>query len=134
MDTPIGIDIEHKIQRKHLDKIAYRFFSAYDYNQLKLLNEKEKFHTFFNIWVRNEATLKAFGKQLQTHPCSHYNFSINQQLGLPDIIKSKKIQSCTTSYLLLYSNFASAVVIAGHNKHIIVKKYTHGMSRRELTS
>ncbi len=124
-NTPIGIDIEHKMPRKYLDQIAYRFFSAYDYQQLKLLHGEEKLSAFFNIWVRNEASLKAFGHRLQTHPFSQYQSLIDDQL-----IAKKQIKSahCQVSTLSIYPDFAGAIAIKGKNKLIITKEYIEKMS------
>lgn len=128
IDNPIGIDIEHKTQRKHLDKIAYRFFSACDYDRLKLLSGEEKLRVFFNTWVRNEALLKAFGDRLQTHPFSHYKFSIDTKSISIESIQRKKNQSCCISNLSLYPDVSGAVVIVGDSKPIIIKKYTKKIS------
>jgi 4'-phosphopantetheinyl transferase len=127
INTPIGIDIEHKIPRKHLENIAYRFFSAYDYERLKLLSGEKKLTAFFNTWVRNEALLKAFGYRLQTHPFSQYQFSIGKQL-----IASKPIKPphCQVSTLSIHPDFAGAIAIKGKNKLIITKEYIEKMSLR----
>ncbi len=87
LDTPIGIDLEYKVQRKHMDKIAYRFFPAHQYEQLSHLTGEKKLNAFFNAWVHNEASLKALGYRLQTHPFSKYKTTKSstlidsQQLG-----------------------------------------------------
>ena len=115
MDTPIGIDLEYKIQRKYIDKIAYRFFSAHDYEQLRYLTGEEKLNAFFNAWVRNEASLKALGYHLQTHPLSQYKTSQSSTL-----IKAPAI--CSLFSLTLHPNFAAAIAIKGNSKPIIVKE------------
>lgn len=120
INTPIGIDIEHKIPRKYFEKIAYRFFSAHDYQRLKLLCGEEKLNAFFNTWVRNEALLKAFGHRLQTHPFSQYQFSINNQLTASKQIKAT---DCQVSILSIHPDLAGAIAIKGTNKHIITKEY-----------
>lgn len=125
INTPIGIDIEHKTPRKHLENIAYRFFSAYDYQQFKLLRGEEKLNTFFNTWVRNEALLKAFGYHLQTHPFSQYQFSIDNQLIACRPIKSPH---CQISTLAIHPDFAGAIAIRGEKKLIITKEYIDKMS------
>jgi 4'-phosphopantetheinyl transferase len=124
INTPIGIDIEHKIPRKHLDKIAYRFFSAYDYQQLKLLRGKEKLNAFFNTWVRHEALLKAFGYRLQTHPCSQYQSVDNQFIAS----RPTKSPHCQISTLSIHPDFAGAIAIRGENKLIITKEYIEKIS------
>lgn len=125
LKTPIGIDIEHKIPRKYLDQIAYRFFSADDYQRLKRLRDEEKLSVFFNTWVRNEALLKAFGHRLQTHPLSQYQSSINNQLIANSAIKSTSYQVSTLS---IFPDFAGAIAIQGESKPIITKEYTEKIS------
>jgi 4'-phosphopantetheinyl transferase len=127
INTPIGIDIEHKTERKHLDKIAYRFLPKCEYDRLKLLRGKMKLNAFFNAWVRNEATLKAFGHPLQTHPNSQYQFSLNN-ITSQYRIKSEINSPCIISNLSLDPDFASAVAIRGNNKSIIIRKYIEKMS------
>ncbi|WP_218813742.1 4'-phosphopantetheinyl transferase family protein [Rickettsiella endosymbiont of Dermanyssus gallinae] len=116
-DTPIGIDIEYKTPRKHLDKIAYRFFTAQDYEQLKNLQGEEKLNTFFDLWVRNEAFLKAVGRRLGTHPLSKYKANKKQI----DITKDK--ESCTILSLTLQADFAAALAIKGENKPLLIRTY-----------
>lgn len=122
MDTPIGIDLEYKVQRKHIDKVAYRFFSAHDYEQLAYLTGEEKLNAFFNTWVRNEALLKAQGYHLQTHPFSKYKNTkssaliTSQQLGF---------RQASLFTLALHPNFAAAIAIKGNSKPIIVKEFDY---------
>lgn len=115
-DTPVGIDLEYKKQRKYIDKIAYRFFPGEDYEQLKYLNNEEKLTAFFNAWVSNEALLKALGQHLQTHPFSKYK-NLN-----PTLIPKKA--SYTVLLLALHPEVAAALAIKGKNsKPIIIRKY-----------
>ena len=114
-DTPIGIDIEYKTPRKYLDKIAYRFFTAQDYEQLKNLQGEEKLNTFFDLWVRHEALLKALGQRLGTHPLSKYK--ANQKHI--DITK----EQCTILSLTLQADFAAALAIKGENKSVLIRSY-----------
>lgn len=116
-DTPIGIDIEYKTPRKYLDKIAYRFFSAQDYEQLKNLQGEEKLNTFFDLWVRHEALLKALGQRLGTHSLSKYK-SNQKQIA---IIKKK--EPCAILSLILQEGFAAALAIKGENKPLLIRTY-----------
>jgi 4'-phosphopantetheinyl transferase len=115
--TPIGIDLEYnKAQRKYIDKIAYRFFSAHDYEHLKRLHGKEKLNTFFKLWVHNEALLKALGRHLQTHPFSKFKTTSAS-------VAMKEMNLCTLFPLALHPDFSAAVAINGNSKPIIIKKY-----------
>ncbi len=128
MDTPVGIDIEYINPISHLDKIAYRFLSAYEYDQLQLLQGSNKLQAFFRSWVRNEALIKAKGDTLQTHLSSRYKLSIETELNT-SIFQQTEINSFyTISNLFLYLNFATAIAIKGNEKPIIIKQYTKRMS------
>lgn len=127
IDTPVGIDIEHISRRIHLDKIAYRFLPAYEYDQLQLLHGMKKLDAFFNAWVRNEALIKAMGDILQTHAYSRYKFSLDPK---PSILEYKKKQinpAYAISNLSLYPDFATAIAVKGNEKPIVIKKYTKCM-------
>lgn len=117
--TPLGIDLEYKIARKYIDKIAYRFFSANDYAQLIRLAGKTKVNAFFNAWVRNEALLKALGYHLQTHPFSQYKAHNKQLKG----VFMEKKAACSLFTLALHPDFAAALAIKGKSKTIIIKNY-----------
>lgn len=128
IDAPVGIDIEYITPKKHLDKIAYRFLPAYEYDQLQLLKGANKLQAFFKAWVRNEALIKAKGDTLQTHPYSKYKFSLNAKLSTSKF-ETKEINSFyTISNLLLYSEFATAIAVKGKKKPINIKKYTKRLS------
>jgi 4'-phosphopantetheinyl transferase len=116
-DTPLGIDIEYKTQRKYIDKIAYRFFDAHDYEQLKNLQGEEKLNTFFELWVRHEALLKALGRHLQTHPLAKYK----TKKSLMPLTNDNN--PCAILSLSLHPDFAAALAIKGKNKPLIIRSY-----------
>lgn len=127
LGTPVGIDIEYINSRMHLDKIAYRFLPAYEYDQLQLLQGTNKLQAFFRAWARNEALIKAKGNILQTHPYSRYKLSLTKLNSL----KYKKTEidsSYTVSNLFLYPDFATAIAVKGKEKPIVIQKYIKTMS------
>lgn len=126
--TPVGIDIEYINPISHLDKIAYRFLPAYEYDQLQVLQGSNKLQIFFKAWVRNEALIKAKGNSLQTHLSSRYKRSLETELNT-SIFQQTEINSVyTISNLFLYPNFATAIAVKGNEKPIIIKEYTKRMS------
>ena len=127
IDTPVGIDIEYINHRIHLDKIAYRFLPAYEYDRLQLLQGIKKLEGFFNAWVRNEALIKAMGSTLQTHPYSRYKLSLNSHLSTLEHKKKGMNAQYTISNLSLYPDFATAIAIKGNEKPIVIKQYTKSM-------
>lgn len=127
IDTPAGIDIEYINHRIHLDKIAYRFLPAYEYDRLQLLQGIKKLEGFFNAWVRNEALIKAMGSTLQTHPYSRYKLSLNSHLSTLEYKKKEMNPQYAISNLSLYPDFATAIAIKGNEKPIVIKQYTKSM-------
>ncbi len=127
IDTPVGIDIEYINHRIHLDKIAYRFLSANEYDQLQLLQGINKLKAFFNAWSRNEALIKAMGDTLRTHPYSRYKLSLDPQGNNLKYSKKEITSSYAISNLSLYSDFATAIAIKGKEKPIVIKKYSKSM-------
>ena len=59
----IGVDIE-KVESDFKEKVAQRFFSKEEYAQLEKLPEEERVTTFYRIWSRKEALVKAVGTGL----------------------------------------------------------------------
>lgn len=129
LDTPVGIDIEYIRHRSYLDKIAYRFLPAHDYDRLQLLRHKKKLKEFFKAWVRNEALIKAKGGSLQTHPHSRHELGLDSHLA-PLKDKKNEINSLySTSNFSLHPDFATAVALKGNKHSFIIKKYTARLSR-----
>lgn len=128
----VGIDIEYINPLSHIDKIAYRFLPACEYDQLQLLEGSNKLEVFFKAWVRNEALIKAKGDTLQTHLSSRYKLSLKTELST-SILEQTKINSFyTISNLFLYTDFATAIAVKGNKKPIIINKYSKMMSAANI--
>lgn len=127
LNTPVGIDIEYVRRGVNLDKIAYRFFPADEYNRLKSLQGNQKLKAFFNAWVRNEALIKAQNDTLKTHSLSQYKLSL--YTSLKPLRNQKRGNSLYTLYNFpFYSNFSAAIAVKGSKKPISVRAYTHILS------
>lgn len=72
---PLGVDIEWKRPAFAGLKIAERFFSAKEIEELKKLTNKNMDNGFFNCWTRKEAYIKALGKGLAI-PLSKFQVSL----------------------------------------------------------
>lgn len=57
----VGIDIEKKDGRAGVLKLAARYFSAEEHEQLLELPESERSHAFYRMWTSKEAFVKAAG-------------------------------------------------------------------------
>lgn len=62
----IGVDIEKMRPGYTFDKIARRHFSPGEYTFFRNASTSEKIETFFTVWTRKEAFLKALGTGLHT--------------------------------------------------------------------
>lgn len=78
MDHAIGIDIE-KIQDTYNPSVAKRYFSVEENNALLKLSEKDRLPSFYRIWARKEAMIKAVGKGLSI-PLSTFSVSLTNDL------------------------------------------------------
>ncbi|MBT7950488.1 MAG: 4'-phosphopantetheinyl transferase superfamily protein [Gammaproteobacteria bacterium] len=58
----IGVDIEKIRTDVEYEKLASRFFSEAEHKQLMQLPQDERARSFFAIWTRKEAFVKAIGK------------------------------------------------------------------------
>ncbi len=62
-DMPdIGIDIETLKPRAHLDGLARRCFTVREYNAWRQLTMAESVNTFYRLWSKKEAFVKAIGR------------------------------------------------------------------------
>jgi 4'-phosphopantetheinyl transferase len=64
----VGVDIEFVRGDVPMDAIARRYFDAEDRAALAPLPPVQKQQAFFRYWTRHEATLKACGVGLSSHP------------------------------------------------------------------
>jgi 4'-phosphopantetheinyl transferase len=103
----VGIDIEYKSSRKWIEKIAHRFFSQTEYQQLKTKTGQEKLNFFFDRWVAHEAAIKACGQSLFSHPDAKYSTVCNHLTQL-----SKPL---TIVPLTLDTDFAAAAAIEAYD-------------------
>lgn len=60
----LGIDVEHVLKDRPLQRLSDRFFSYQEANFLNNLNEIERTTYFYKIWTLKEAFIKAEGKGL----------------------------------------------------------------------
>jgi 4'-phosphopantetheinyl transferase len=78
----IGVDVEHIRPIAEAEQIAERFFSAPEITLLQALPLQQKQETFFIIWTRKEAYLKAVGAGL-ARPLDQFDVSLGPKLVIP---------------------------------------------------
>ena len=60
--SEIGVDLEQVRQRKNLQGLVKKCFSALEINYWEGLSEQQKIFAFYQFWVRKEAFVKAIGR------------------------------------------------------------------------
>jgi len=78
LNRNIGIDIEKIRPDVEYEKLALRFFSTEEYKQLMLLPQDARARSFFAIWTRKEAFVKAIGKGI-AFGLSEFDVNINPE-------------------------------------------------------
>ena len=113
----IGVDLEYIRTMSDLEGLAKRFFSAREYEYLRLLSPAQQQQIFFRYWTCKEAYLKATGDGLVQLEEIEIDLTPNQP--------SKLLVSGDWSLreLTPANNFAAAVVVAGSNIHLHFWEY-----------
>jgi 4'-phosphopantetheinyl transferase len=108
----IGVDLEYIRTMSDLESLAKRFFSAREYEYLRLISAEEKQQIFFRYWTCKEAYLKATGDGLVQLEEIEISLRLNQPSQLL-ISGDWSLRELTPA-----DNFAAAVVVAGSNVNL----------------
>ncbi len=107
----IGVDIEHLRSDFRADEIAERFFSLAEREALRKIPEPRRHESFFRIWTRKEAYIKALGEGL-SHPLHQFDVSLDNTASLlatrPD---SSEAQRWQLENLEIAPQFAAAAAV-----------------------
>lgn len=76
-NTPLGIDVEYTKRKSDTYKLAPRYFSDYEVNNLEALPYEEQRVAFYNYWTLKESYIKACGDGLSI-PLNHFSFDISE--------------------------------------------------------
>ena len=79
-DAPVGVDVEFRREDPYLLRVARRFFSETEVEELRGLAEDEQLPAFFRIWSRKEAYIKALGLGLSL-PLDSFDVSLEPGAG-----------------------------------------------------
>jgi 4'-phosphopantetheinyl transferase len=84
--APIGVDIEPVRELKDREALVKRFFSAAEQSLFRMLAQELRSESFFNIWTRKEAVIKANGIGLSA-PLDAFDVPISPFTGwrLPEV-------------------------------------------------
>ena len=66
-DSPVGLDVEVIRPIPNAAKLAKRFFSAIEHQQIAEMDETSASLQFLKLWTRKEAVIKAAGVGVPTH-------------------------------------------------------------------
>jgi 4'-phosphopantetheinyl transferase len=74
----VGVDVEQVIQLSEFQKMASRYFSAYENAALSEVPAETRAFAFYCCWTRKEAFLKALGHGL-AHPLDSFDVSLDER-------------------------------------------------------
>jgi len=81
--TEIGVDVEYIKPKPNWKKLAKRFFNTDEYSYLLQQAENHQLESFFQLWTRKEAFIKALGTGLST-PLKSFDSSHAEQIKIDD--------------------------------------------------
>lgn len=113
MHHPVGIDVE-KIKTTEYKELSKRFFSKKENDYLQKLSGEEQALTFFRIWSRKEAVIKAIGKGLSI-PLSSFTVAGN------DVSETLLLEDSQWSLVPIALNSDYACALASNQE---IKKIT----------
>jgi 4'-phosphopantetheinyl transferase len=73
--SPVGIDVEQIRPMPDADRLAARFFSAYEYDAYRSHDPEARLSAFFRCWTRKEAFIKACGDGLSL-PLAYFDVTL----------------------------------------------------------
>lgn len=77
LENDLGVDVEDITREGETVKIADRYFSPQEYQQLIALPETRQNDRFFDLWTLKESYIKAWGKGLAI-PLDEFSFSFRE--------------------------------------------------------
>jgi 4'-phosphopantetheinyl transferase len=89
-DLQLGIDVEESRPTRPLDRMADRFFSAAEASAYAMLPASERVASFYRLWTRKEAYLKAWGTGLTF---SSRRFSLSLEPGSGALLSHTEMRS-----------------------------------------
>ena len=116
-ERKVGVDVECIRSDMEHESIARRFFSPYEFSELKTLPPEQREVAFFNWWTRKEAYIKAQGLGLSL-PLDSFDVSITP--NEPAFLRatrtdSQEAASWTLFSLEVHDGYAAAAAVEGQN-------------------
>jgi 4'-phosphopantetheinyl transferase len=126
---PIGVDLECIKPIEDITDIARQFFSPQEHSKFILVPEDQKIETFYTIWTRKEAFIKAIGEGL-SYPLNTFDvaFLSNDPVKILQINNSTidtakwSLHSLTFNYL--NNLYIIAIITNSPPKNMIYFNYS----------
>ena len=114
-DREIGVDVEKMVKKKDLEALVDRFFSNDEITEFKNKPEDQKIKTFYQLWTKKEAFLKAKGVGL-SGGLEKQNIKPDQHFQIIHEIASASDQKIwTIQNLDCAEGYFGAVCVEGEN-------------------
>jgi len=119
LDSEIGVDIEFVNEKFITDEIAKNYFSKYEIDKYFSLSEHKKVKSFFNLWTRKEAYIKAKGMGLSI-PLNSFDISLDETSPIIIKIGNKiNISDWHINNLSINNDYCASLIYSGQPKKII---------------
>lgn len=124
----IGVDIEHVKPLENLEDLVKRFFSETEQKIFFLLPKHMRLTSFYEIWTRKEAYIKAIGKGL-SFPLDHFtvSFSDDYPPRIVDLKFSKDDINHWSMHCFTYTHngnkYESACVVRNQLAQVLTYEY-----------
>lgn len=122
----IGVDVEHIRPGLDTMSIAQRFFSTFEFTQLKMLPEELRQEAFFACWTRKEAFIKARGDGLSL-PLENFDVSIDPR-EQPQLLAVRSLAEEVSEWYMYQMqpqpNYISAIAVKGLMSEVSVYRWS----------
>lgn len=112
----LGVDIEVLRTNVEFEQLSKRFFSLEEDCRFRLLSSEKKCQSFFEIWTRKEAYIKARGEGL-AYPLDQFEVSFGDGKSprlLNNLQEPKDIEHWSMANLAPHPDYIGALVVEGH--------------------
>ena len=113
----IGVDLEFIRENLEGEKIAERFFSPREIDELRTVPAELKKQAFFNCWTRKEAYIKALGAGLSM-PLDEFDVSLlpgEAAALLRNHKEPREVARWNMQSIPMPSGYVAALVVEGHD-------------------
>jgi len=129
----VGVDIEQVIQVSELQKMASRYFSAYENAALNAVPAEARNFAFYCCWTRKEAFLKALGHGL-AHPLDAFDVSLDERR--PRLVAVRSDHEAPAEWTLFHlcpaPGYVAALAVKGNDVRVTWRSGTSSGASVEI--